>query len=462
MANITQRGKSYRLTVSCGYDKNGNQIRKTMTWTPEEGMTKRQVEKELHRQENLFEGMVKTGSFVDNRVFFSDFIDEWFKKYAEKQLKPMTISGYRAMVPRVKQSLGYLRIAKIQPIHLLDFYDEISQDGIRLDERFKLKIDLKAELRKRKMTQVQFANKAQISIHTVEAMIRGENVTHITAEKVSSALKISQNVLFERLSKGSLSRKTIKHYHNFISSVLSTAVQWQIIPFNPCDRIKAPKVGRSKPKYLDDEQAIRLFELLDSQDVQHKVMIQLLLLLGLRREELLGLKWYNVHFAQAYIYVEWSVQYDPKLGLYESDLKNTSSERTVKLPQLAIDALKEQKADQEKRKKLLGDRYKENEYVFSTDKGDPMRPDSLTSWFSKFAKKNGFGNITLHGLRHTNATLQIANHVPLTTVANRLGHADASTTTRVYAHAIRSADAAAAEMIDDIFMSNRLREREVR
>ena len=106
MANITQRGKSYRLTVSCGYDKSGNQIRKTMTWTPEEGMTKRQVEKELHRQETLFEEMVKIGSFVDNRVFFSGFIDEWFKKYAEKQLKPMTISGYRAMVPRVKQSLG--------------------------------------------------------------------------------------------------------------------------------------------------------------------------------------------------------------------------------------------------------------------------------------------------------------------------------------------------------------------
>lgn len=455
MANITQRGKSYFLTVSCGYDSHGKQIRKTKTWTPDDKMTNKQIEKELQRQAVIFEEQIKSGTYVDDRVLFSDFIDEWFEKYAKKQLKPTTISGYRSMAPRVKQSLGHLRISNIQPIHLLDFYDEISQEGIRFDDRFKLKIDLKSELKKREMTQVQFANNAQISIHTAEALIRGENATHTTAEKVSSALGISKSRLFERLSKGCLSNRTVKHHHIFISSVLSTAVQWQIISFNPCDRIKPPKVGRTKPKYLDDVQSVKLFEALDSQDVQHRTMIQLLLLLGLRREELLGLKWHNVHLDEAYVYIEISVLYTSERGIYEDDLKNTSSERTIKLPQLAINALREQKSDQEKRIELLGDRYTDRDYVFSSDDGTPFRPDTLSTWFHKFASENGFDNITLHGLRHTNATLQIANHVPLTTVANRLGHADASTTTRVYAHAIRSADAAAAEMIDDIFTKHK-------
>lgn len=150
MANITQRGKSYFLTVSCGYDSHGKQIRKTKTWTPDDKMTNKQIEKELQRQAVIFEEQIKSGTYVDDRVLFSDFIDEWFEKYAKKQLKPTTISGYRSMAPRVKQSLGHLRISNIQPIHLLDFYDEISQEGIRFDDRFKLKIDLKSELKSEK------------------------------------------------------------------------------------------------------------------------------------------------------------------------------------------------------------------------------------------------------------------------------------------------------------------------
>ena len=76
MANITQRGKSYFLTVSCGYDSHGKQIRKTKTWTPDDKMTNKQIEKELQRQAVIFEEQIKSGTYVDDRVPFSDFIDE--------------------------------------------------------------------------------------------------------------------------------------------------------------------------------------------------------------------------------------------------------------------------------------------------------------------------------------------------------------------------------------------------
>lgn len=79
-----------------------------------------------------------------------------------------------------------------------------------------------------------------------------------------------------------------------------------------------------------------------------------------------------------------------------------------------------------------------------------MHPDTLTGWFHDFISRSGLPQISIHSLRHTNATLQIAGGVPLTTVANRLGHANASTTTKIYAHAIKSADEAAAEILKNI------------
>ena len=79
-----------------------------------------------------------------------------------------------------------------------------------------------------------------------------------------------------------------------------------------------------------------------------------------------------------------------------------------------------------------------------------MRPDTLTNWFHNFIQRTDLPPIHLHSLRHTNATLQIANGVPLTTVAGNLGHADSATTTKIYAHAIQSAAAASARMMDNL------------
>ena len=79
-----------------------------------------------------------------------------------------------------------------------------------------------------------------------------------------------------------------------------------------------------------------------------------------------------------------------------------------------------------------------------------MHPDTLSGWFRKFIARSGLPDISVHSLRHTNATLLIAGGTAVTTVAKRLGHANASTTTKIYAHAIRSADEAAAETLENL------------
>lgn len=99
----------------------------------------------------------------------------------------------------------------------------------------------------------------------------------------------------------------------------------------------------------------------------------------------------------------------------------------------------------------IGQPLEDSRQVFVTQNGTPMHPDTLTSWFGNFIKTTDLPQIHIHSLRHTNATLQIANGVSVTTVVGNLGHSNANTTTKVYAHAMQSAAAASAEMMDGLF-----------
>ena len=91
MSSIRKRGNTYQIRVSCGYDSKNRQITKTMTFKPDPDMTKKQIEKELKRQAVLFEEKCRTGRFLDGNIKFSDFLERWFRDYAEKQLKAKTV-----------------------------------------------------------------------------------------------------------------------------------------------------------------------------------------------------------------------------------------------------------------------------------------------------------------------------------------------------------------------------------
>lgn len=95
--------------------------------------------------------------------------------------------------------------------------------------------------------------------------------------------------------------------------------------------------------------------------------------------------------------------------------------------------------------------------LFTKWNGLPLHPDVVSSDFKRFLERHNLPDIPLHGLRHTNATLQIAGGVPLTTVAKRLGHADTVTTSKIYAHAIKSADEAAAETLENLLTPSKNR-----
>lgn len=451
MPTIKKRGDSYKITVSCGYDLQGKQLRRHLTWTPEKGMTARQIRKELDRQAVLFEEKCRTGQVLDGGIKFADFAEKWFEEYAEKQLRATTVARYRLLMPRINAAIGHIRLDKLQPHHLMSFYNNLGESGVREDTRYKSAVDFKALLRRRGLTKRALAEKAGVSLYVLDNAARGDNISAASAHKIVSALKTPLEKVFEPAGgKDTLSVSTILHHHRLISSMLSTAVKWQLIFSNPCSRVVLPKNRRKEAVYLDEVQAGQLLEALERESPQHQVIVKLLLYTGMRRGELCGLEWKDVDFERAVIWVRRSSLYLAGRGIFEDETKNETSERCMKVSGDVVTMLRRWKKEQAKHRLQLGDRWQDTDRLFTTWNGAPIRPDVITCWFRKFVAKNGLPPVHIHSLRHTNATLLIAAGTNLTTVAARLGHANATTTSKIYAHAIKSADQAAAEALQDI------------
>lgn len=136
MAKITKRTKkdgtcSYCIRVSNGYDRQGRQVLVNRTFTPPPGLTGKKLEKELQRQADAFEQEVHSGISLEASMKLDDLIEKWFTEYADRQLKPKTATEYRKLVPRVSAALGHMKVNQIRPAHLMAFYANLSEDGVR-------------------------------------------------------------------------------------------------------------------------------------------------------------------------------------------------------------------------------------------------------------------------------------------------------------------------------------------
>lgn len=450
MASITKRNNTYLIRISCGFDGNGKRITKCHTYIPAPNMTEKQAEKEAKRQAVLFEEKCRTGQILDNNCRFTDFANKWLEDYAQKQLRPTTLARYKDLIRRILAAFGNMKIGEIQPHHLMSFYDNLAETGVRADIKYKPIIDFKQYMSENGLTQTALSNNADVSASVIRKCLAGENVTAESAEKISHALKLDIKYLFEPLKDRGLSDKTILHHHRLISSIMQTAVQWQVIFSNPCDRVKPPKVERKEARYLDETEAAELLTALEGEPFQYSVMIQLLLYTGLRRGELCGLQWQDVDFATGCLHICRSSLYIADKGIFEDTTKNDASKRVIKLSVNVIRLLQAHKEEQDRKRNDMGTKWQECGRLFTTHEGTPIHPDTVSGWFRDFIKRKGLPDVSIHSLRHTNATLMIASGVSIKTVSSRLGHANISTTGNLYTHAIKSADEAAADTLQNI------------
>lgn len=460
MATITKRGNSYLIRVSAGYDVNGRQIKKNMTWTPPASVRPSQIEKELTKQAILFEEKVANNRSMDPHIRFSEFAEKWMKSDAAGRLAPKTMQRYEMLLGRINQSIGNIQIDRLQPHHLVDFYLNLAEDGVRQDSKY-----LFNDLKKIKEDQgikkiVDFAKKVGLATNTVSSALSNKPVSKTTVQAVAKAFKLEPSEIAKEIEgKINLSDRTVLHHHRLISSILQTAVHWGIITSNPASRVKAPSVKRSESKYLDEVQAKKLIELLETAPIQYRTMILLLIYSGIRRGELCGLDWHDVDFKNHVLHINRTSQYVKGKGIFDKDTKTEKSARSIKLSPLAFTALNKYKQWQKKEMLKRGHTWTEDVRLFTKDDDTPIHPDTISKWFHEFIEYNGLPAANIHSLRHTNATLMIASGVDIRTVSSRLGHSQTSTTMDIYSHAIQSADAAAAETIANILQPTENREK---
>lgn len=253
---------------------------------------------------------------------------------------------------------------------------------------------------------------------------------------------------------GRLAPKTIVDHHRLISKILATAVKWGLIEKNVAKRADPPKIPYREISYLNEEQVCEMISLLDDEPIQYRTMITLLVYTGIRRGELCGLEWKDIDFENQVMRVSRSSQYVGDKNIITKEPKTKSGIRKFTLSITACEMLKQYKLWQLEQRLKAGDRWEECDRLFTTWNGTPIFPDTVTDWFAKFIKRTDLPYVTLHSLRHTNATLMIAEGTDVCTVSKRLGHANTATTLNIYAHALKSKDREAANNLENVLHSH--------
>ncbi len=249
-----------------------------------------------------------------------------------------------------------------------------------------------------------------------------------------------------------LSAKTILEHHRLISAVLAQAEREGLVPFNVASKATLPKAQKKDVNYFQPEQVAAIREALEREPIRWRTLTHLFLITGARRGEILGLKWDKVDFNGRKIHICNNVLYAPDRGVYEDTPKTATSDRFITLPLETMDLLRQYKLWQNEERLRLGPYFQYQGFVFSQDNGNPMHPDSVTDWLSKFSKRHDLPHINPHAFRHTMASMLYFNGVDSVSISKRLGHAQVSTTANIYAHVMEEADQRNADILADVFL----------
>lgn len=430
MASIRQRGEnSYHITVSAGRDYTGKKIIHTTTYKPDPALSLKKRQKAVEAFALEFEKKILNREAVDGmKVSLAEFSERWMEQYAVLNLQPGTIQHYKSELRlKILPKLGHKKLADIKVSTVHAFLASLAKDG---------------------------------------AMVHGE---------------------------GGYSRGSIAKTQTVLSSILHTAVEWEMIPDNPCLKVRfASKAMREeKVKYFTPQQTALFLAYIElpytvpvrghsrvddtgkSYDVgdyritreipeQMKCLFQLAIFSGLRNGEILALTWDDLLVSENAILVTKAVSVVDGVPIIKCP-KTRTSQRKVAIPHSLTLRLERYHAAQTAQAKKLGDYWHWENWIFTQDNGKMMSystpyhtlQDIIDRYNEGRQEEGRLPKIPFHGLRHTNATLMIADHEDLKTVSARLGHAETSTTLNIYAHAILENQVAAANRLEQLLQNQK-------
>lgn len=311
----------------------------------------------------------------EGKYTVGQWLDEWFEAYAKVKVRPSSHQTYKGYIENhIKPNIGEIPIEKLTSLTLQKFYKNLLTEG---------------------------------------------RIPRIESEKQPKGL----------------SAKTVRNINQVISSAMDMAVKHRLILSNPTDGCELPKVEHREMHTIHAEQLGAFLREAKESGVYELYYLDLAT--GMRRGELLGLKWEDVDLARGVIHVKRQVaRIDGKVK--EVPLKTKNSYRNISISQDAVKMLKEM----EKRRIC--------EYVFPSPSGGPISPDSVRHMLHRVLKRAGLPSIRFHDLRHTFATLALQNGVDIKTVSGMLGHFSAGFTLDTYAHVTTAAQKEAANTMGNV------------
>lgn len=280
-------------------------------------------------------------------------------------------------------------------------------------------------------------------------LIRAHIVPLIGNVRLSKLRPLHVEKLHAAVRGKGLSETSVLHVHRCLFAALRQAVRWQLVARNVAESVEAPRPERHRVEAMEPEDASRVLKAVAGTPLE--VPTILALGTGMRRGEVLGLRWSDIDLETGQARVVQQVTSD---GSFDTP-KTHRSVRPVALPPFVLDALRRHRVAQNERRLICGEAWQDFDLVIDRGDGAPMRPDVLSKRFGKVARREGLG-LTFHGLRHGYATLMLTSGVSLKVTQGLLGHSTFAITADLYTHVAEKADTEAAGRLDSLLFPTTL------
>ncbi|MEP7354261.1 MAG: site-specific integrase [Acidobacteriota bacterium] len=307
-------------------------------------------------------------------------------------------------------------------------------------------------------TQTWCDYRIQIETHVVP-FIGTLRVDELTTRHIDQWILSLRSVVSKRTQR-TLSDRTVDYALAVLRRALQFAVDWRYVPMNPASaRVRVAKRRRkvkvSPLRFLTPEQSKKLMEVVAGD--RYEALYLLALVTGMREGELFGLKWSDLDFSRSRLTVNHSLAHtkrrkgEPGERFSLKGPKTMGSRRTIEIPDISVAALQRHVKRQEEEKHAAGDAWKEDDFVFTSKRGTPLDPGNALHRFQNLLKTHGLPKVRFYDLRHTHASLLIAEGVHAKKIAERLGHSSIKLTMDTYGHLFDGSDRESAERMDRLF-----------
>jgi integrase len=330
---------------------------------------------------------LQTGEYVEpSHLTLGEYLRKWLTNYALQAVSGKTFERYEQIVEKaIIPALGSIPLPRIQPLQIQNFYAAQMASG------------------RKKPTKAEDSPKG-------------------------------------------LMPQTVLHYHRLLHKALAQAVRWNLLVANPADRVEPPKVRAQEIQPIDEVRSAWLIEL--AEGTRCYIPIVLAIYTGMRRGEILALRWQEVDLEGGYLKVVRAIEQTKKFGIVFKEPKSKKGWRVLSLPAKVVGILTAHRAAQNERKAILGPGYEENDLVCCCEDGTVWKPTAFDSTYRQLLKRRKLDGPTFHALRHSHASHLLRSGVDPKVISERLGHSKVAFTLDQYVHLMPGMQEEASDRIE--------------